>query len=330
MTFDVVVANPPYQSGNRSIYNCFIDKAIELNPNVIVMITKNNWLVGETHRKIRNKMITFGLKYIKNYSNSKDVFKDCSVSVTEFKLLKGYTQDTHYIEVNQNITVSDINTKIEYDKSVVMDTIRQSIIDKVTSSWDFIQYVGARNARIFGTASNGYYMQSTYTEDIFDYSDEPTETKNVAVIFLDASKNIYSRYIGINELPKGTEYVDTYKVVCGSKVSNKGNVITNIRILNPGEIPTNSFGIIGVVNTEEEARHLKKYSETELFRALTSFGISGNVVSYGIGCCNYIPDIKVLNDIDWNDSIDIINNQLYTKYCIDRNEIQYIKNILNG
>lgn len=330
MNFDCIIANPPYQSGNRSIYNEFIDLAIKLNPNNIVMIAKNNWITGKTHEYTRNNMIKYGLKYIKNYTGLKDVFSDCSVAVAIFQLVKDFKGDAKYIESNSGKLIISQSITPVFGEDLIVDRLRQSIINKVVQSWDFIQFDRARNARMFSIASNGMYMQSNYTEDIFDYSDEPTDYHNVAVVFLDSSKKIYYKYLNINTLPKGIEQVYKYKVVCGSKVSSHNDVITNIHILYPGEIPTNSFGIIGVVDTEEEAKLLYKYAQTELFRVLTSFAISGDRVTYGIGCCKYIPDIKVLSDLDWSDSVDIIDNQLYAKYCIGGDEIQYIRGILNN
>ena len=52
MKFDVIVGNPPYQidsDGNtrtRPIYQKFVEKAIEMDPRYVLMITPSRWFAG--------------------------------------------------------------------------------------------------------------------------------------------------------------------------------------------------------------------------------------------------------------------------------------------
>ena len=82
MKFNVILGNPPYQQGTKSIYNDFIDTAISMQPDFISMIVKNNWLVSDTLKTTRDNLINTGLTNIINYSEVGDVFKNIGAAVT--------------------------------------------------------------------------------------------------------------------------------------------------------------------------------------------------------------------------------------------------------
>ena len=338
MKFEVIVGNPPYQLGNQSIHHLFIEKAISYKAKYICFITKNNWLTSNTLSDTRHKIIEYGLNTLINFPKLKDVFNDVNVSVCILLLHKDYKGDVRYREIEKNNTIED--TKLHYKNIVAQEKIitnqhQISIINKVKSNKDFQQFNLPKNARLFSISSNGKFMQSTYTEDIIKYlSDTEINTVNkhdlVEVVFLDSSHNRFSRFTTTDFIYRGKEYIDKYKVVCGSKVSTTDQVYSNINLLMPGQIMTNSFGIIGLMDTGFRAMALWKYAKTKFHRALVYFGLGETRITYGIGCTQYVPlqDFSVNSDIIWKNSIEDIDKQLFNKYNLSNDEIEYINKII--
>ena len=97
--FNVIVGNPPYQHNSASIYNDFIDAAIDMKPEHINMVVKNNWLVSDTLKPTRDNMISYGLKEVTNYPVIGELFNNVSAAVSIFHLEKGYEGDTKFKEI---------------------------------------------------------------------------------------------------------------------------------------------------------------------------------------------------------------------------------------
>lgn len=72
--FDVVIGNPPYQDGSRSIYPKFIDLGIQVSSRIVTMIVKNNWLTSDDMQSTRENMLGAGLNRIISYPLNREVF----------------------------------------------------------------------------------------------------------------------------------------------------------------------------------------------------------------------------------------------------------------
>lgn len=324
MKFEVIVGNPPYQDKNKSIYNLFIDYSMLLC-NRIVMITKNNWLQGDRLRPTRDRMVKFGIKYIKNYPIRKEIFTDANVNACIVYLFK-LCNSTNYIEVIDGETVENIIVDKARFNGIFGDRLKNSIIEKVTSDIYFEEFDLPKNARLFSIASNGNVMHSTYTEDCITYTDTRQSDNDVEVVFMDGSHSVYSKFTTYDQIPRGKEFIGKYKVICGSKAQSNSAVLPTILILKPGQIMTNSYNIIGLADDEIVANRIYRYAKTRFFRILTRFGISGDRVGFGIGCTRYVPLFNFNNTdiIDWDKSVDNIDEQLFNRYSLSKDEIDYI------
>lgn len=88
---------------------------------------------------------------------------------------------------------------------------------------------------------------------------------------------------------------------------------------------TQSFISIGSFSSNEEALNLEKYVKTKFCRCLLSvLRTTQDTTPYKwkyVPCQNFKQD----SDLDWNVSIKEIDSQLYKKYCLDQNEIDFIE-----
>ena len=82
---------------------------------------------------------------------------------------------------------------------------------------------------------------------------------------------------------------------------------------------------IGLLNTEEEAEGLLKYIKTKFARAL--LGVLKITQHNSNECWRYVPaqDFSEKSDIDWTKSVHEIDLQLYRKYGLSVEEINYIE-----
>lgn len=327
MKFDVVISNPPYQSGNQSIYQNFIDIIINMNCSHNIMITKNNWLKGNTLKPIREKMIDYGLKGIINYSIPKEIFPDVHVAVSIFELVRGIDK-TEYKEIRESqLVIEKILENLDGSDIIVKESTNE-IVDKVLKHPDFESYNLCKNARLFSISSDGKFMYSNYTEELYEYNSKCEGEFDTEVIFLAGDKTTYSKWIKSSEMIKGKEFINKYKIVCGSKALNTSAVTPTNLIIKPGQVMTNSFNIVAIADTEEEAIIIRKYLLTKFHRYMIKQSLNNSRTAYGLGTCVYVPmqDFTEKSDINWSLSVEDINKQLYKKYSLSEEEINIIEN----
>ncbi len=330
MKFDIVIGNPPYQDGTKSIYPEFIDLALKMKPKYIAMITRNNWLTSETLKDTRNKIIDAGLTKVVNYPISGEVFDNVGVSVCIFCIEDGYKGKTKIIEVKNGNIESSFETQLNKNIVILCSGTDYNIIHKIlkVTSKSYSEHVGSNEYfRINSNLTVGR-GDTTYT---IDCSSIKTAEYNTAVMCMEG-RSIYYTYIKQGDIPAKKEVVDQYKIVCGKILlkSGKGkeSIITNINGLKPNEICSASFTPIFMSNNQVEAYNAYLYIKSKLFRYLVMLMIDYGVIGVSPFRFSLVPDQNFTSnsDIDWqSDNLDKI---LYDKYDLTSEERKYIDEII--
>ena len=138
-----------------------------------------------------------------------------------------------------------------------------------------------------------------------------------------------------NTLPKGKEYTDYYKVIMTSAYPKKTIVSSTPTIENVKKriaelieiLPKNSaFGrsrlSLFMSKNKSECDNFIKYLHTDFFAGLT-LQEPNRTSSFGYIIPN--QNFTDKSDIDWSKSIKEIDQQLYKKYGLDENEINFIE-----
>lgn len=88
---------------------------------------------------------------------------------------------------------------------------------------------------------------------------------------------------------------------------------------------TETFISVGGFNTNEEAISAVKYIKTKFARVL--LGVLKVTQHLTPQKWKYVPlqDFTPDSDIDWSKSVSEIDRQLYAKYGLDENEIEFIE-----
>ena len=333
LKFDAIIGNPPYQSKTKAIYNEFIDTAISLEPKSIAMIVKNNWLVSDTLKSTRKNMIKNGLTDVINYPIVGDVFNSASTAVSIFAVQRGNKGETHLKEVKKDEVTSDFYADLTNSAIISLSEIEQSIINKfsaISSANNFgkITYP----SEPFRITTNGRVGRGEAAYDLKNYV-EKSDKNNVAVIhiyiyiYMDTNKEPYAMYTSVSNIPARVELVPMYKVVCGRILTKDSRVVSNIRILGPNTVCTSSWGLLFASDKKEEALNVVKYVKTKLFRYLLQILGEDGVIALSEYRFSLIPlqDFTNQSDIDWSQSVENIDKQLYKKYKLTETEIKNIE-----
>ena len=104
-------------------------------------------------------------------------------------------------------------------------------------------------------------------------------------------------------------------------------IIGKSELGNPNMVCTETFLAIGPFNTKGESVNVQKYLETRFLRFLVGIRKLKNMTQ---DTYSFVPlqDFTENSDIDWSDSIEGIDRQLYKKYGLTKEEIDFIESMI--
>lgn len=345
MKFDAVVGNPPYQEAmnlnkmSRSIYPLFVEGATNVGVNVSLVMPAR-WMSGEDgpYKETSGfvgKMRSFGIKRFVLYPNSQDIFHDVDIKggVCYFVLDNQYEGDTHYSliehgeahEARANFTNKlDNNIIIRYPE--LTSTVEK--IDFRAVNADFKESLASMKTLV--SSRNPYgFISDLFTknnEKVERISEDRQYNDDWEVIGLLKGKRV-RRFIPHDALKKNQEGALSYKVLLpranGSGVF--GEIFSTPMLGTPMLIATDTFLQVGQFDNEFEAQNLLKYVKTKFFRAMV--GVKKTAVFNYKDAFTFVPqqDWSANSDIDWSKSIPEIDQQLYKKYGLNQEEIDFIE-----
>ena len=98
-------------------------------------------------------------------------------------------------------------------------------------------------------------------------------------------------------------------------------------VAGPNVICTETFNRIGPFNTQEEAQNLQKYIKTKFLRMLVGILKTTQHNPSRVWRCVPIQDFTTESDIHWHQSVPEIDHQLYRKYGLSQEEVEFIEAI---
>lgn len=326
MKFDIIIGNPPYQlsdgggaNGKSSfpIYNKFIEQAIKLDPKYISMIIPSRWFSGgkglDDFRK--NFLNDPRISKIDDFVNSKDCFPNVDISggVCYFLWDKN-NQNNHCIVSTHNAGKVVTSKRIlnEYDV-FIRDHIAVDIIKKIEKKVNlkknnFSQLVSTRCPYGLGSDYRG--------------RDQKSMKDNIS---LHSSKGI--TYISKNEIVTGSDSVFEYKIMMSKATSEHANIpdkdgkfkiISTVKIIQPNEICTDSYLVIGLGYNKDQINNILGYIKTKFFRYLLQQSLTS--ISISKDRFQFIPLLDFSKT--WSDT------DLYNKFELNSEEIKHIDNTI--
>lgn len=316
MRFDVIVGNPPYQlsdGGNgvsaKPLFHHFVQQAKKLNPKYLSMIIPARWYAGgKGLDEFRQEMLNDNrMKVLIDFESSKDCFQGVNIAggICYFLWDQSYSGKCEIVNIQKS------------KKNKLLRPLNQ-----------FPIFIRANNAI---SIVNKVLRKASDTLDNHNYSRNPfgfsTKERGKAENFDGAISLLSSQgfgYVKKSEVSRNTDLIDKYKVLIGRLVPSNGEldvnpaygyrVITNTKILHPGEIHTESYLLIGAFNTFEEAKNFDGYIKLKFPRFLLRQTISS--VNVTRECFRFVP-CEDFNET-WTD------DKLYKKYELTNDEIAFI------
>lgn len=320
MKFDVIISNPPYQlndGGNGDsaspIYHKFIEQAKRLEPRYLTMIVPSRYFTeGKGLSEFRKEMINDRrISKIVDFINAKDCFPYNSVSggVNYFLWERDYDGECEYTTVlldrrdTEKRSLNDFPILIRHNKGV-------EIVHKVLTG-DFVplsSIITSRNPFGLETKERGGDKSAKRT------------------IRLISSKNI--GYISPDAITEGEEYIDCFKVMFSRTIhehafeyDNEGRfrILSRVEVLEPNDVCTDSYLIIGKFKTRKEAENLVAYLKTKFARFLVLMTLSS--INLPKDRFRFTPMIDFSKPVD--------QNSLYKKYGFSKDNINYIESLIS-
>ena len=176
--------------------------------------------------------------------------------------------------------------------------------------------------------SNG--KDRRFRNNIFDkinaFSDVEKTNNDVPVIGVVKNKRCW-KYIDYSVVDHTHENINKWKALSARANGSGqfGETLSTLICMKPGQAYTQTFIGIGAFDTEFEAKATIKYLKTKFCRAM--LGVLKVTQDNDREVWRMVPlqDFSDTSDVNWNTSIKNIDKQLYKKYGLSDEEINFIE-----
>lgn len=313
MKFDVIVGNPPYQLSDggfgRSaspIYQIFVQQAKKLNPRYLSMIIPSRWFAGgKGLDDFRAEMLGDDrIRKIVDYEDASEVFPGVDIAGGICYFL--WERDSHgpceVTNIHNEERVVSVRSLNEF-KTFIRHSQAVPIIRKILAKNEKRMSEQVTSRKPFGLATNVRPMKTGDITLRWQNGEGPYKRKEITV---------------------GLDIIDLWKVITSyvgyDHAGNPGKdgrrrVFSQIDILPPKTICTETYLIVGAYKKKAEAENLVQYMKTRFFRFL----VAQFMYSHHITKDSYLF-VPILDmDFEWTDE------KLYKRYGLTKDEIAFIE-----
>jgi restriction endonuclease related protein len=339
--FDFVIGNPPYQetaegTSDKPIYNHFMDAAYEISDRV-EMISPARFLfnAGKTPKDWNEKMLKdshFKVQYYEQVSGKVFSGTDIKggVAITyhdNFKDFGAIEVFSHFEEL-RSIRKKVVSRNDFHPLSdLVFAPESYKFTEQVHIDYPYIRYKEGENP---GILSKGH-----------DFDIVTNIFSKLPMVFLDNKPNDndeYGCFVGLIGNKRYFKWVkkkyirthpnfEKYKIILPKSNGSGalGEVLSTPLIGEPLIGHTQTFISIGAFDTKQEANAAIKYIKTKFARSM--LGVLKITQDNKKDTWRFVPiqEFTSISDIDWAKSISEIDQQLYRKYELSGDEINFIE-----
>ena len=336
MKFDIVVGNPPYQdesvggsTSNNPIYNHFYELAERISSQYC-LISPARFLsrAGYTPQIWNNKMLNDEhLKVVFYEQKSGNVFPNTDIKGGVIVLLRD--KNKVFGKIGTFTNFDELNSTLVKVASKTTQTIETLITGR--GIYRLTDIAIAEYPQIVDIQSKGHKKDVgtgafKILDNIIYFESKPDDGKEyIQIIGLLGNQRVY-RYVRRDFINSPNGFT-SYKVILPKSNGSGaiGEVLSTPLIGEPLIGFTETFISIGSFDNEIEAQNCFKYVKSKFAR--TMLGILKVTQHNTSAKWKYVPlqDFTSNSDIDWAQSVKSIDQQLYKKYGLEQNEIDFIE-----
>jgi site-specific DNA-methyltransferase (adenine-specific) len=308
-----VVGNPPYQqidgkggkgTSAKPIYHLFVEAVIDhLTPDYFSFIVPSRWMVGgkglANHRE--RMMNDNRMKKIVHFPGEHPIFENIFITggTSYFLWCRNYSGKCEFV-TERTSSKRYLN---KYDL-ILQDNVAETILDKVL------------------TKHSVYISNSCYSRNPFSIDGNFNKWALTGATCYSKGKQVNN--IAANDYKDNFNIKNYYKV-CVSKGDGAAQVldkhgqkavINSVFVLFPGEICTETYLVVKVFNSDNEAKHFSNYINSKFFRFL--LGLRRTTPNLSRECFSWVPDLEDYSK-PWTDE------ELYRKFELTDDEIKHIE-----
>ena len=340
MKFDYVIGNPPYQDetlgDNKGfappVYNKFLDASYEIADKV-EMIHPARFLfnAGSTPKAWNEKMLSDPhLKVLFYEQNSDRVF--ANTSIMGGVVVTYHDDGFDYGAIDTFTAFPELNSIMK--KAAPHDNSERLMnIIYIQNKFDLetLYSVYPRYEKVIGSNGKDKRFRNNIFEKVDLFTEEKKAEDDIHVIGIMKNKRVW-RYFPVRFVDVEHENLYKWKVLLpranGSGAIGEAvptQLIGEPLVAKPNEGYTQSFVAIGAFDSEKEATAAFKYIKSKFTRAM--LGILKITQDNNRDTWRMVPlqDFTAHSDIDWSKSVAEIDRQLYRKYDLTADEIEFIE-----
>lgn len=334
--FYAVIGNPPYQesvegsSRSKPIYHLFMDASYSIAEKS-ELITPARFLFdsGLTPKSFNRRMLEdVHLRICKYYPDGTEVFPNTDI--------KGGVVITYHDETK---TFSPIRRmyKDERHRPLVEKAINASSfrpLSDIIGSQGTFKYTEAFFAdnpsarKVLGKGTEDKILSAHFSDSDFTSSFLDRESAGyVKMLARVGGQRVYRWIPDDYVVENGNDTLAFYKVFVAEAQGSGayGETLSDTIIGEPGTAQTDTFLAFGKFDNINEANNLSRYLKTKYVRSLLgALKVTQHAAS---AVWAYVPlqDFTPNSDIDWSQSVADIDRQLYAKYGLTDEEIDFIE-----
>ena len=337
MKFDYVIGNPPYQeeapgtsTSDKPVYHTFMDAAYSVSDKV-ELITPARFLfdAGATPSVWNRKMLNdTHFKVLQYESDAKYFFSSIElpggIAISYRDATRNFGAMKQFIQYNElNKIARKVKEKHEKTLNSIMYPQNKFNLSNLYEDFPILK------TRI-GSDGKDKRFRQIVMERFPEIFSEQKSDDSLRTLGLIGRQREY-RYISRRYVEYET-WIDKYKVfvpfsngASGTLGKEPARLISKPALGLPGDGITQTFIGIGEFGTKTEADNLMKYILSNFARIL--LGILKVTQGNKPETWSYVPlqDFTAHSDIDWSKSVAEIDQQLYRKYDLTADEIEFIE-----
>ncbi len=331
MKFDAVVGNPPYQDDNSEnnrdspIYQYFYDLAEQIAPKYC-LISPARFLfnVGQTSKVWNRKMLQDKhIKVIHYEQESSNIFSNTDIKGGVAILYRDIQQT--FGQIGTFTSYRQLNSILEKVECNNFKSISDMLY--LTTSYSFTDKVFKDKPKIKDVIKNDMALRTNIFDKVPElFSDQKTNSKQIQIYGRQNRNRIY-KYINSHHI-QDSGNLKGYKIFIpkANGSGELGEVLSTPIIGIPDVGHTQTFISIGNFNNKTEARNCLNYIKTKFARNMLGIKkITQDNTTKDVWAKVPLQDFTANSDIDWSQSITDIDQQLYKKYKLSKEEIAFIE-----